>query len=345
MVPGNGRLVKWARERSIPADPLPLAPLNNGHKTLADIPRFGRDLCRMAAVIRLAVRSHDIDLVYVNGPRVLPAVAGLDRPVLFHAHNHPAGSASRWLNRWARRAARATVVAPSRFIERQFSAPVTVICNGVPDYYTGPRDFGSEKLRVGVLGRIAPEKGHLDFIRAVRAIGKQWAEFAVYGDSLFSNADYAAEVRREAAGLAVTFHGWQSNIAQVFREIDILAVPSFPHEAAARVIIEAFSAGVPVVAYAAGGTPEMIDHGRTGLLTRQPTAESLAESICQLLGDREWMRKLSLAGRAEWQRRFTLEGFQSAICEAISDTFSHQHSSHELRSRSSSRPSRRISSP
>ena len=46
---------------------------------------------------------------------------------------------------------------------------------------------------------------------------------------------------------------------EAFAAIDILAVPSGPVEGAGRVIPEAFSAGVPVVAYANGGIPEFID--------------------------------------------------------------------------------------
>jgi glycosyltransferase involved in cell wall biosynthesis len=198
-------------------------------------------------------------------------------------------------------------------------------------------------LRVAILGRIAPEKGHLDFIRAAATIGDR-AMFAVYGDSSFSDPGYARAVRKEAIGRPIKFHGWQSDIGRVLRDVDILAVPSFSHEAAGRVIIEAFSACVPVVAYPSGGIPEIIHRGRTGLLTDRPTPECLARSIAELLKNDDQRRGIALAGRAEWQRRFTLEAFQTAVCETISHTVNAQHSSQELRSRSSSRASRRMSS-
>ena len=67
---------------------------------------------------------------------------------------------------------------------------------------------------------------------------------------------------------------------------DLLAVPlRFDRETAGKVVMEAFSAGTPVVAYPSGGIPELICDSRTGLLTEQPTPASLARSFGRLLAD------------------------------------------------------------
>jgi len=115
----------------------------------------------------------------------------------------------------------------------------------------------------------------------------------------------------------VNLCGWTDDVSRALHNLEILAVPSGPGEAATRVIMEAFSAGTPVVAYRAGGIPELIENGRTGILTETHDSESLARSIRTLMGDRASMERLSAAGRGEWQRRFTVERFRTNVCDLL----------------------------
>jgi colanic acid/amylovoran biosynthesis glycosyltransferase len=99
----------------------------------------------------------------------------------------------------------------------------------------------------------------------------------------------------------------------------VLAVPSGPGEGACRVILEAFSAGVAVVAYRSGGIPEFIEHGRTGILTEDRSPKSLVKSILELVRRPDLRGRLSAAGRTEWSARFTLEAYRQRICDLIQD--------------------------
>ena len=74
----------------------------------------------------------------------------------------------------------------------------------------------------------------------------------------------------------------------MFAKLDLLVVPSTPADSTPRVIIEAFSAGVPVVAFAAGGIPEIVRDGQTGFLASDFTAEALAARIRQRLRHGLW---------------------------------------------------------
>jgi glycosyltransferase involved in cell wall biosynthesis len=171
-----------------------------------------------------------------------------------------------------------------------------------------------------MLGRIAPEKGQLDFVRAARLIRQQAANcrFEIFGAPLFSGDEYERAVRVECGDLPVTFHGWQ-NASAALAEMDVLAVPSGPGEGACRVIVEAFSAGVAVVAYRSGGIPEFIKHGRTGILTEDRSPESLARWILELVRQPDLRGRLSAAGRTEWAAHFTLEAYTQRICDRIQD--------------------------
>ena len=75
---------------------------------------------------------------------------------------------------------------------------------------------------------------------------------------MFASQDYERDVRAAATGLPVEFAGWAANVYDALENIDVLLVPSAPHEATTRVILEAFAAGVPVVAFPSGGIPEIL---------------------------------------------------------------------------------------
>jgi glycosyltransferase involved in cell wall biosynthesis len=276
------------------------------------------DRPRVRAAICGAASDFGCNLLYVNGPRVLPHVAGSGLPIIFHAHHAIGGRVSHALTARVLEQAKIPVIAVSRFVAKQFpSADVSVIYNGVSDC-AGKRTWTDSAVRIGMLGRIAPEKGQLDFVRAARLIREQQPDcrFEIFGASLFSGDEYERTVRGESGDLPVTFHGWQK-ASTALAEMDVLAAPSGPEEGACRVIPEAFSAGVAVVAYRSGGIPELIEHGRTGMLTDDRSPESLARSILELVRQPDLRARLRAAARSEWYARFTLEAYRQRICDRI----------------------------
>ena len=318
MAPGEGALVRWSLGIGVPTHPLPLGSYSNGRKTLPDGARFAVDVARMSLAVRRVVERERPDLVYANGPRVLPSVTGLACPVVFHAHSCVRRWPERQIIRSSLRSAKSTVIAASSYVAADHESAY-VIYNGVADLWRGARSFGRTIARVGFMGRIAREKGLIDFVQAARRLAESGAdvEFLVYGETLFGDPRYEREVRATAAGAPVTFCGWTDDVARALRDIEILAVPSGPDEAATRVIMESFSAGTPVVAYPAGGIPELVEHGRTGLLTETPDSDALARSIGILLEDRRLIDRLSAAGREEWKQRFRVERFQRTVCDLL----------------------------
>lgn len=322
MMPGDGPLHADCKERGIPARALPLSAYANGHKTAADIIRFAADLMRAAAAVRTAVREFEPDLIYVNGPRALPAAlfGARGRPALFHAHSYLDSGYTRAIARWCVKRGRMRVIAISGFVARPFPG-ATLIYNGVRDQGFRPRPWPRGPGTIGIIGRISPEKGHFDFVEAARRVSRIYPQirFAVFGAALFADAAHEREVRIRSAGLPIDFHGWTDKVPEALHAIDVLAAPCGPAEGATRVIMEAFSAGTPVVAYPSGGIPELVRHGETGLLTAAPTAESLAASLQTLLNDPVLTERLSFQGRREWEQRFRLERWQREIGDLIAE--------------------------
>jgi len=304
--------------------PLVCGPFTAVRKTLADMVRFGVQLPRQAAAIARVVERQQVDVLYVNGPRMAPAAmwARQGRPVIFHAHSLVTQPLAARLTGYALRAPDVTLLASSRFVARwlQPLAPdtlVRVIYNGVEGFGTRPR-ARERHTRVAVLGRIAPEKGQLAFARAARIAARRNPDlrFLIGGAPMFAGEDYLDAVRAEAGDL-VAFTGWTEDIGEFFKEVDLLVVPSEAVDANPRVIPEAYAAGVPVLAFDGGGIPELIEHGVTGLLVAGHTPEALADAILNAAGDPPRLNAMAERGYARWQRCYTLARFQSEVCDAV----------------------------
>ena len=309
MAPGEGEMFDFCRDSGVLPFSIPFGPYRSGSKTISDTLRFSSDTLRVSRIIRNLAHKHAINLVYVNGPRLLPAASMTSAPLIFHAHSLPDKLYARRISAIAAR--RAVVVAAAESVARAY-ANARVIYNGIEDLGYLPRPIPGRALKVGIIGRISPEKGHGHFIRAAQALPE--VHFIVFGAALFSNPGYERQIRAEAEGTSVEFRGWTTNIAEALYEIDILAVPSSSVEVTPRVIMEAFSAGTPVVAHPFGGIPELVRHLETGFLTKD-----LAAGIQTLLADPHLMSRCSRKARQEWSRRFRLERFQADIANLITE--------------------------
>jgi glycosyltransferase involved in cell wall biosynthesis len=142
--------------------------------------------------------------------------------------------------------------------------------------------------------------------------------FVVYGAPLFGDAGaelYNAETRSRAAGLPVEFAGWVDDVYAALARVDLLLVPSRPIEATTRVILEAYAAGTPVIAFGSGGIPEIVEHGRSGFLVGSP--EEMAQAAIGLIRDPDRRAAMSKAARESWQNRFTLDRYRAEVAAAL----------------------------
>jgi glycosyltransferase involved in cell wall biosynthesis len=323
-LPGEGELVTRLRELGFECRPITCGPYHSGRKSAGDLLRFATGTPRLARQIHAMETAFGPDLVYVNGPRLLPAVAWRQprAPVLFHSHSYLYPGPMRSMAAHSLRRLDAWVAGACDFVAqpwRRWVRPerVAVIYNGVarPDGfqrapYSGPP-------RIGCIGRIAPEKGQREFVEAAALIHKQFpdARFTVYGDVLFADPGalrYAEEVRSMAADLPVKFAGWVRNVFDGLASMDLLLAPSAAHEATTRVILEAFAAGVPVVAMASGGIPEVVGHGRNGYLAS--SVEEMAGMAIEFLRTQP---DLSAAAEETWERRFRLDRYRKEVLELL----------------------------
>ena len=281
-----------------------------------------RELGFEAARLNWSVLHSAADLVYINGPRCLPfaGLAGVEAPVIFHAHRTLTGWKWKMAGESVRRL-KARVIGVCRYVADPWCAyaeHVSVVYNGVAG--TAPATLPHDPPVVGCIGRIAPEKGQLEFIDAAAKIhaAMPGCRFVIYGAPLFGSAAaarYEAEVRAAARDLPVEFAGWVDDVYAALAGMDLLLVPSGEDEATTRVILEAFAAGVPAIAFPAGGIPEVIEEGVDGMLAG--SAPDMAAKALGLLKDSERLQAMSRAARLTWERRFTLDRFRREVIAVI----------------------------
>jgi glycosyltransferase involved in cell wall biosynthesis len=325
-LPGEGALFERVQELGFETEPIACGPYASGRKSAADFGRFVAGTPRLARQMREMATRVDAALVYLNGPRLLPAaaMAGLGRPVLFHSHSFLAPGAARRLSAAALRRMDAWVVAQCEFVAAPWRScvrpeRVSVIYNGVAGPAHAAERLPGRPARVGCIGRIAPEKGQREFVAAAARIHQALPDcrFVIYGSPLFGESAaerYAAQVRSDAAGLPVEFAGWVNDVYASMAELDLLLVPSAGHEATTRVILEAFAAGVPVIAFPSGGIPEVVEDGVTGVLAKG--VEEMARRAIELLAGDERIAIVE-AARKSWERRFTLERYRREMMRAM----------------------------
>ncbi len=332
-VPGSGPLISRLREIGVPVDSMSCAPYSSGQKSLRDAWRFCSEIRSLTRATEELASNSGAHLLYVNGPRLLPAVARAARgrwPVVFHCHNHLSQPAA-WLVGRALRSSQATVIACCRYAAQPLASyfvpsDLHLVENGVANPLLPLRRTGTDPIQIGMLGRISPEKGQAEFLRAARLLSRVLprCRFRIAGEPLFQDPD-AAAYRRSlddlAAGLPVEFVGWHDNAFEFLAGLDLLVVPSMREPGAPRVILEAFAAGVPVVAFPTGGIPEIVVDGEDGFLVSPSTPAALAERILVLLlRQPHLLQTAAQAARQAWSRRFTLERYRRRILAIMAET-------------------------
>ena len=332
-VPPTGPLKNELERHCDRVYPLPCGPFAPTRKTFLDALRLTAQIPRQVSILRDIARQNGIDAFYVNGSQVLPAVALAhgDIPVLFHVHWVVTQPLAVTVAQWAVRRSGAFVIATSEFVARsarKVVAPdrIRVVYNGVTAGDRVPRGMGLPR-HVAIVGRVAPEKGQLEFVRAARVALRDapWLRFTVCGAPMFSGLSYMDQVRQEAQGLPIEFPGWVDDIPAWLRKVDLLVVPSQESDNIPRVILEAFAAEVPVIAYPSGGIPELIENGVNGLLVCERTPQGLARGICGAIEAPEMLLSMATEARRRWERQYALQRFQSDVCEIVEEVVRVHH--------------------
>ena len=158
---------------------------------------------------------------------------------------------------------------------------------------------------IGCIGTATTNKNQTLLVDALGGLAEVNAIAVFVGDGSEAVADYA---RRKGVADRVVSCGYHEHAAAWLPLFDVIAVPSRT-EGQGLVVLEAFRAGVPVVASNIAALAELVEDGRTGLLFPSDDATALAGAIRRAFAwshaDREAVRE---AARGRFLRDFTVEG-------------------------------------
>ncbi|GAA0500535.1 glycosyltransferase family 4 protein [Streptomyces stramineus] len=271
------------------------------------------------AVAGIRAASRDFDVVHAHSLRseVLAALAlrGRRTPlvVTWHTRVRAAGTRARLVALMERRAARAAAVvlgATSELVDRarlRGARDARLAPVAVPLPRAAPED--AELLRnkaraelgavarplLVTVGRLEPDQGHGPLLDAARS----WTELdpepllIVAGEG-----PRRPELQRriESEGLSVRLVGRRDDVPELLATADVAILPS-RWEARSLLAQEALHAGVPLVATAVGGVPELV--GTAAELVPYGDVAALAATVARLLADPARRAELTLAGHAQ----------------------------------------------
>jgi len=158
--------------------------------------------------------------------------------------------------------------------------------------------FAAGSILVGCIGRLVKVKDVATLLDALALASREvpLLRLAVVGDGPEREA---LERRARMPDLAgrVAFTGWRRDLAAIYQGLDVVALSS-RNEGTPVALIEAMAAGRPIVATAVGGVPDIVEHGRSGLLVPPGDAATLASALVTLAGDEPRRARLGEEGRA-----------------------------------------------
>ncbi|MFH9979709.1 glycosyltransferase family 4 protein [Streptomyces sp. NPDC017179] len=271
--------------------------------------------------VAAALTEHRADLVHLAGPFVLgvrgmaaatrlgiPAVAVYQTDLAGYARTYMgAGEAAAWRRIRSVHTAADLTLAPSSAAQQDLEAHgvprVRLWGRGVDTvrFRPGHRDEALRRelapngeLIVGYVGRLAPEK-QVELLAGV--CGMNGVRVVVVGDG-----PSRPQLTEALPGAVFLGRRTGDDLARVFASLDLF-VHTGPFETFCQTVQEAMASGVPVVAPAAGGPLDLVDHGRTGFLVPPRDAAAVRDAVWALAADPALRASLAAAGRTAVEGR------------------------------------------
>src|SRR5690625_3644882 len=230
----------------------------------------------MLARVAGALGARKVDLIHMHGldfdsclpPPGLPVMVTLHLPLAWYRHG-------------ALLPARPDTFLYPVSSDQARSAPEGVhlmppIRNGVPLPVVQARRRGFALM----LGRICPEKGQDDALDAAKLAGMKM----ILAGTVHTYPEHMQFLRERIQPRLDRARRWIGPVAghakeRLLAQAACVVIPSKAAETSSLVAMEALAAGTPVIAYRVGALPELVEHGRTGLLVEMGDVEGLARAM------------------------------------------------------------------
>ena len=175
-------------------------------------------------------------------------------------------------------------ISPSRQLSERIYVKSEVIQNGVVPSEVTARKNNDGVFRIAYLGSLKKLKGTDLLLAAFEQFNNEKVELHIAGSGEMKElVEKAAEENQN-----IKYYGWvdTQKVNEVLNDSDVLVCPSHS-EVFGIVILDAYNNGVPVIASAVGGIPEIVENEKTGLLFEPGNKEELLNCLNRMINDKE----------------------------------------------------------
>ena len=158
---------------------------------------------------------------------------------------------------------------------------------------------------VGIVSKLWEGKGHTILIHAFEGLKQEIPEavLVIVGEGYLRD-ELSDLVDRLGLKGSVLFTGFQMDVRRIIATFDVAVLPSF-FEGMGRVLLEAMTMGKPVVASSVGGIPDLVHHGKTGLLVTPGSVSELKSGLLTLIRNKALAKEMGKEGRKRISEEFS----------------------------------------
>ena len=196
---------------------------------------------------------------------------------------------------------------PDRVITIANAVPANTVAIPEPGGRDAPRSLfpAPPQVLVAAAGRLSLEKGFELLVAAAAQLVKEepGVGFLLFGEGP-AREDLARRIAAAQLQRRFILAGYRADVCRLLPHVNVMVLPSHT-EGLPVVLLEALAAGVPAVATAVGGVPEVIDDGVQGYLIPRGDVDVLVSRLRRLLGDEKLRRRMGAAGRQRVAEKFS----------------------------------------
>ena len=191
--------------------------------------------------------------------------------------------------------------------------PVTIHKGHNPDWYAGPtedlKQFGipDKAFVVACTARGVPRKGIPILLDAIDRLPAGLNIHFLLAGTKMDNPLHRKLVAANSYAKNIHLFGFLKRMPWILSNCDITVLPSLRREGLPRGIIEAMIAGAVPIVTDSGGSPELVEHGKSGFVVPPGEAQPITDRIMQLYNDRHLHQRLSEAAQERVRKDFTVE--------------------------------------
>ena len=260
-------------------------------------------------------RDNDYQIIHAHTPRTLMigrlAARKLNCPLIYHVHSPVGRDSERGLaNMLNTKLETWSLAGVDRMICVSNSLAgymnelghhqdkITVVSNGVAAIDDLPaRDLPGSRWTIGTMALFRPRKGTEVLLDALAILKKRDIDVTLRAVGPFETKEYESEVLAQVEKLGIgdmiDWTGFQTNVNEQLRKMDVFVLPSLYGEGLPMVVLESMANAIPVVASRVEGIPEAVRDGIDGLIFEPSNPEDLAEKLQSLIGDNRTWKSMS----------------------------------------------------